>query len=124
MAAWYARQVLAKGHTQAPLTAKEICVQAEAGDPLAYQAIEREGHYLGIGIANLISLYMPDIIALGGGVMQSYHLFKDLIHHVIQSNCSLVPHHLVRIQPVENRLDAGLVGAAAVFLNRSQEKIL
>ncbi len=120
MAAWYANQIILKGYTTAPLTAKEICIQAEAGDPLAFQTIEREGLYLGIGIANLVSLFIPDVIALGGGVMQSSHLFLEKIRSVIQTNCNLVPHQKVTIQAVKYQQDAGVIGAAAVFLNRSK----
>ena len=51
------------------LTAKRICELAEQGDTLAIQSVKRETHYLGIGIANLVTLFSPEAIVLGGSVM-------------------------------------------------------
>ena len=57
------------------LSAAQICALAEQGDPLARRSSRGRGHYLGLGLANLITLFTPDAIALGGGVMKSSHLF-------------------------------------------------
>src|SRR6478736_4632276 len=51
--------------------AADICDGARRGDPLALRCVEREGFYLGLGLANLITLFTPHRIALGGGVMKS-----------------------------------------------------
>src|SRR5437764_760859 len=53
------------------ITAKRICELAQQGDELAAQAVEHEGYYLGLGLANLISLFTPDAIVLSGSVMKS-----------------------------------------------------
>jgi glucokinase len=57
------------------LTAKRICELAREGDALAMQAVDREARYLGLGMANLVTLYTPDAIVLGGSVMKSAVLF-------------------------------------------------
>src|SRR5712671_1569586 len=51
-----------------PLSAARICELAAEGEPLAQQAVDREAHYLGLGLANLITLFTPDAIVLGGSV--------------------------------------------------------
>ena len=81
-------------------------------------AVEQEGFFLGLGLANLVTLYMPDVIALGGGVMQSLDLFERKIHEIIQSNCRLVPAEKTRLLPAALGRDAGLVGAAEVWKQR------
>ncbi len=48
------------------LTAAQICNLARQGDPLAVRAVKREAHYLGLGLANLVTLFAPDVICLGG----------------------------------------------------------
>jgi glucokinase len=53
------------------ITAKRICELAQQGDELGVQAVEHEGYYLGLGLANLISLFTPDAIVLSGSVMKS-----------------------------------------------------
>ena len=40
------------------LSAKQICVLAAAGDTLAQKAVEREAHYLGLGLANLVTHFL------------------------------------------------------------------
>src|SRR5438876_3977793 len=69
------------------ITAKRICELAQQGDELAAQAVEHEGYYLGLGLANLISLFTPDAIVLSGSVMKSAPLFMDRIREVIRSGC-------------------------------------
>jgi len=99
------------------LTGREICARAVRGDEWARRAVEREGYYLGIGFANLITLFVPETIVLGGSVMKSANLFLDQIHQVIRQNCGLVPYQRVEISLASLGQDAGLIGAAAVWLN-------
>jgi len=99
-------------------SAQEICTAAEQGHERARQAVERTGHYLGIGLANLVTLLVPDVIALGGGVMQSRHLFWEQIHTSIKKVCGYVPHQEVQIVPALLGYQAGLIGAACVWLHR------
>ena len=42
-----------------------------------------KAYYLGLGIANLVTMFVPDAIVLGGSVMKSAPLFLDGIerHH-------------------------------------------
>jgi glucokinase len=100
------------------LDAREICKAAEGGQPRALEAVAREGYYLGLGLVNLITLFAPDVIALGGGVMQSQRLFWEEIYAVIRASCRLVPHDQVRIVPAALGLDAGLIGAACAWIHR------
>ena len=39
------------------------------------QAVARETRYLGLGLANLVTLFAPDAIVLGGSVMKSTPCF-------------------------------------------------
>lgn len=101
-----------------PLSAIEICSLAQQGDPNAMAAVQRTAYYLAIGLANLVTLYIPERIALGGGLMQAYPLFVDKIHHTIQSSCGLVPHEQVQVVQAALGVQSGLVGAARVWLNQ------
>jgi glucokinase len=102
-------------------SALEVCAAAELGDPRALAAVEREGYYLGLGLANLVTLFTPDIIALGGGVMRSRSLFWNAIQTSIRQNCGLVPHEKTALVPTTLDMDTGLIGAACVWLHRYGE---
>ncbi len=121
MAAWMkenspVRNPLDRG--SAPFTASEICARAQDSDEWARRAVEREGYYLGLGLANLITLFAPEAIVLGGSVMKSAHLFLDRAREVIRQNCRLVPAADVEISLASLGSDAGLIGAAEVWNHR------
>jgi glucokinase len=103
------------------LTAKIICERAQEGDEWARRAVEREAYYLGVGLANVVSLFAPDAIVLGGSVMKSANIFMDRIHQVIRQNCRLVPSERVEISLASLGPDVALIGAAQVWHHHFNE---
>jgi len=101
-----------------PLRAHEICELARQGDPLALRAMERLSLYVGLGLANLITIFSPDLISLGGGLMSSSDLFLDSAITLVQQVCTQVPVHKTRIVPTALRADIGILGAAQCWLHR------
>jgi glucokinase len=101
-------------------SALAVCQAAEQGEEKARRAVEIEAYYLGLGFANLVTLYVPDVIAVGGGVMHSRTLFWEKILQTIRENCGLVPFEKTRLVPARLGADAGLVGGAQVWIKGSQ----
>ena len=115
MAAWY------KSNAASPTVAdgrgaKEIFRLARDGDDLARRAVEREIYYLALGLANLIGLFVPDMIVLGGSVMKSVRL-EDL-RSVISQGCRFVPWQKTELALASLGEDANLIGAARVWHSR------
>jgi glucokinase len=102
------------------VTAGEICDWARRGDPLALKAVEREGYYLGLGLANVITMFAPDRIALGGGVMKSSSLLLDTARAVIRKICTQVPAEKTQLSIASVGEDAGLLGAAQGWILRNR----
>jgi glucokinase len=100
------------------LTARRIYEHAMAGDPLAARAVERETFFLGIGLANLVNLFTPDAIILGGSVMKSAGVFLEDIRNVMQQGCRFVPLAKVELSLASLGDDANLIGAARVWHHR------
>jgi glucokinase-like ROK family protein len=48
------------------LTVPILVEAARAGDPLALEALEQAGHYLGVGIASLVNALNPELVVFGG----------------------------------------------------------
>jgi len=117
MAEWVVAKA-PKDYSEEPLTAKRICELARNGDPLACRAVEREGHYLGLGIANLITLFTPEVIILGGNVMRSADLFMEQINSEIRRSCTQVPYEKTEIRLASLGPQSGLIGAAQVWHHR------
>lgn len=116
MAAWFQHET--SGNSHESVSAKRICQLAQQGDPLAGQAVGREAYYLGLGLANLINLFTPDAIVLGGSVMKSAGLFLDGIRKVIRQGCRFVPFEKTELVLASLGEDANLIGAARVWHHR------
>jgi glucokinase len=117
MAAWLEANAPDEGPHR-NLTAKRICQLAHEGDTLARKAVEREAYYMGVGIANLINLFAPDVVVLSGSVMKSAALFLDGIRAVICSGCRFVPFEKTEIALASLGEDTNLIGAARVWHER------
>jgi glucokinase len=100
------------------LTGKRICELAVEGDPLALAAVKREVNYLGLGLANLVNLFVPDAILLSGSVMKSSRLFLDGIREVIRQGCRFVPFEKTELLLASLGENANLIGAAMVWHHR------
>ena len=116
MARWMESHLEYNG--DADITARNIYEHAMAGDPLAAHCVERETFYLGIGLANLVNLFTPDAIILGGSVMKSAGAFLGGIRDVMRQGCRFVPLDKVEVSLASLGDDANLIGAARVWHHR------
>ena len=112
MAAWYKSKAEPSAQANG-LSAKKIFERARTGEPLAREAVGRETYYLALGLANLIGLFVPEVIVLGGSVMKSVRL-EDL-RKVIAQGCRFVPWQKTELALASLGEDANLIGAARVW---------
>lgn len=84
LAAAAAKELEAKGAGVPPLaamndgsgiTAEKLFLAARQGNPVALNVFERMGTVLGIGISNLINIFNPQTVILGGFVCQASEFF-------------------------------------------------
>ena len=93
----------------------EVTRLAEAGDGPTLRAIEETGKWLGIGISNLINLFNPEVIVLGG----LYHRLFDFLEGSTMREVDrslAVARTLVDIRRSAIGANAALVGAAELAL--------
>ena len=122
--ALFAAQELARGRQSlitdiaagAPLSGRHVAAAAEQGDALALALMRREGELIGIGLANLLHLYAPDRIALGGGVIQSMALLEPHMRRVIAER-AMPPFRDIPFQVAQLGDNAGVIGAATLVLD-------
>lgn len=94
------------------VTPEIICQAAREGDPIAQRIYQRAGFYIGIGVANLITIISPQMVVIGGGVAQAGDLLFDPIRRTAREHVHVTPFERVQIVPAELGTDAGLIGAA------------
>ena len=74
-----------------------------------------KAHYLGLGLANLVTMFVPEVIVLGGSVMKSAVLFLEGIRKVIAASCRFVPYEKTELALASLGEDSNLIGAARVW---------
>lgn len=119
MEAWMRAGGVSPQLPDAALTARRICELARQGDPLAVEAVRREAYYLGLGLANLVTIFCPETIALGGGMMRSADLLLPKALDVVRKICTQVPAENTRIVLAGLGEETGLLGAGCVWFYRS-----
>src|SRR5690242_18497789 len=115
------RKAKAGSRNDEVLTAKEIFQLAKEGDTLARETVAREAYYLGLGLANLINLFVPERIVLGGSIMKSMRL--NDIRKVIAQGCRFVPYEQTELALASLGEYANLIGAAQVWHHRFGRRV-
>jgi glucokinase len=96
------------------LTAEQVAMAARAGDVAAREIFARAGRLLGYAAGNLISLFDPEVLVIGGGLAGAADLFLDELKRAALTTCQ--PLNANRVRLVASRLgaDANLLGAASL----------
>jgi glucokinase len=91
---------------------------AKKGDPVAVHVLAEVGRRLGEGIAGLVNILDPDLVVVGGGVIEAGDLMLDPARRAYR-DCVEAPEHRyeVPILPAALGNEAGAVGAAALALD-------
>ena len=94
----------------------EIKSAIEKGDKRAIEIVNRAGHYLGVGISNLVNILDPEMIILAGRVIR---LGKTLLFPMRESlESRLFSTNKIRIEISELGKEIGLYGASALALEK------
>jgi glucokinase len=112
------KQILAVGRPGQPVSAREVAQAARQGDEQALALISQTACYLGIGIANLIHIFNPEKVILGGGVaMGLQDLLLPAIRNEVMTNIFALHRRQLEIEITGLGEDVVLLGCAAMVLN-------
>jgi glucokinase len=106
------------GGDLAKVDARLVGRAASEGDELALLVYREAGTYLGRAVADMLVLFNPGIVVIGGGVARSWDILFDPVRSGAETyvmNASYLKD--LRIVPAELGDDAGLYGAFALFLD-------
>jgi len=90
----------------------ELGQRAAAGDPEAIAFWQNYGRDLGAGIANLIYIFTPEVVILGGGISASAPFFMPTLWDEIKQRVLATSRDGLQIVTAELGNQAGMVGAA------------
>ena len=94
------------------IEARTVIDLAKAGDPDCEKLFDNYVYHLTVGLINLINLYDPEIIALGGGVSKAGTFLLDKVNALLPEMIffKTMPHARIELARLGN--DAGIIGAA------------
>jgi glucokinase len=97
------------------LDGKEVTDAALEGDPIAIGVLEKAGRRLGVALASFANVFDPDVIVLGGGVMQAGDLLAEPARYELATR-ALVPMNRTPVVAAALGQEAGMIGAATMAL--------
>ena len=100
------------------VTAETVALAARQGDKLACDIVAGAANYLGIGFANLVNVFNPDMIVVGGGMSKMGNMLLNPARKVVKQRAFKLPARTVRIVQAGLGSNAGIVGAAAYVFDQ------
>ncbi|GBE41753.1 glucokinase [bacterium BMS3Bbin09] len=100
------------------ITPEIVYQTAMEGDSLSREVFREAGHFLGIGIANLINLLNLEAVIIGGGLIGAWDLFIGDIKKEVAKRAFKPLSANVEIIKSTLSHDAGSIGAAGLLLNK------
>lgn len=97
------------------ITSKQVAEAAKQGDDLSIRALCRAGAFIGRALADLLHMFNPSIVIIGGGVSQSGELLMGSMRSEMKTHV-MNPHYLENLTLTTAALgdETGLLGALAL----------
>ncbi len=109
------RPTLMTKYAKEKVSGRTACDAMRAGDAAAKEVYDKYVKYLAAGITNIINIFQPEVISLGGGVSNEGQSLIDAILPIVrkeQYGGDIVALTEIKIATLKN--DAGIIGAAAL----------
>ena len=94
------------------ITAKHVIDLAKQGDPDCAALFDRYVYFLCLGLRNMVSLYDPEVIALGGGVSHAGEFLLNAVRAKLPEMVFYKDMPYARVELAKLTNDAGIIGAA------------
>ncbi|NRP89369.1 Glucokinase [Ensifer adhaerens] len=102
------------------VSGRHVVEAARKGDVLAMELLDAEARWLGIGFTNLLHLYSPDILVMGGGISHGFDLLQEVVVATVRER-AMPAYRGVPIVAAQLGRHAGLIGAASLILGQEAD---
>ena len=100
----------------AEVTSKEVFEEAAKGDRVSKEIIDTALSYLGIAVANIVNIFDPEKVVVGGGVTNGGQIVFDKIQQEVDNRCLKAISENCVIEKAVLGGKAGVLGAAALAI--------
>ena len=90
----------------------EVLRRAHVGDRAALAALREVGHWLGVGVGNLVNVFNPDLIVFGGFYSSIYSFLEPWVLEAAEAAALSVAWDACTIGRSDLGSDARLIGAS------------
>src|SRR5687768_2597454 len=97
------------------ITAQTVYDAATQGDEIAREVVRDTAKFLGIGVANLLNIFNPDVVVIAGGVTQAGEALFEPMRAEVRRRAFKPAVEACRIVAASLPGTAGVVGAVATF---------
>jgi predicted NBD/HSP70 family sugar kinase len=94
-----------------------VVAAAEGGDEYVLAALAETGHYLGVGIANLVNIFNPSLVVVGGALSLAADFLLPPIRQAVAERAMAWPRQAAQIQVAAHRFDSVAMGGVALVLH-------
>ena len=108
--------------SNAAITGEDVFNAAERGDSVAVEVVNDAVAAIIVGMGNVLNLFNPDVVVLGGGVTQGL-LQLDLLSRIedgMRRRAMSSGHRQFRLAPATLGDSQGLVGAASLVWSKTE----
>ncbi len=98
---------------------RALVAAAQSGDEAAVRELAELGRLLGAGIASLVNIFDPELVAIGGGFSAAGELLLAPAREWVAEQALEPAASAVRIEPAQLGAEAGVVGAGLLALAAS-----
>ncbi|MFC4565444.1 ROK family transcriptional regulator [Nocardiopsis mangrovi] len=96
----------------------ELAALAQGGDPAAVTLVRGAGRRIGEVLAGVVNVLNPAVIVLGGDLARAYDPLVAGVREVVFHRSTALATRRLQVVPSRTGGDAGLLGAAALVLDR------
>jgi glucokinase len=104
------------------ITAEIVGRAARSGDKLAQDVIARAAFYLGVGMVNIVNIFNPEMVVIGGGMAELGEMIIAPGRKMVAAQAFSISAQAVRIVFARLGNEAGVYGAAAFALEMRRTK--
>ena len=96
----------------------QVLEAAASDDPVVLEILGEVGRYLGIGLANLINIYNPSLVVMGGVLSLVAPYVLPQARHEVEARAVAAPRRGVQILVSRFKFDACVMGGVSLILRK------
>lgn len=113
---WFARKKGLSPELSSKLFMEDVIIAANTMDPVALESLRRSAQYIGLGLANIIRSFDPELIIIGGAITQVWDIMYPTLLESVNARGFFGYERTNRIIPTTLTGNPPLLGAAALAI--------